>query len=83
MSILKLNTGGITTRCSYSTLLMIVIVAFMYSGVAAAQQHGAGVNKGCGPPVRICGAPDDPICDDSNVCTAVIFISTKPLMTTL
>jgi hypothetical protein len=69
MSRLKLSTGGVTARCSHTALLLIAFVAFTYSGLAFAQLHGAGVSKGCGPPVRICGEIDDPICDDGDACT--------------
>ena len=58
------------TRCKYSASLLLALFALVLSGGAYAQidpEHGMGVTKTCGAPVRTCDSDAD--CADDNECT--------------
>jgi len=59
--------GGITSRCKFTTLLLMVFAVFAFSSVAQAQDHGIGIGKSCSGPVRTCDSDLD--CDDGDACT--------------
>jgi hypothetical protein len=69
MSRFKPFLGGITARCSITTLLLLVFIAsFTVSGAALAEFHGIGITMECSGQPRTCTGPSD--CIDSNSCTA-------------
>jgi len=61
--------GGITSRCSFTTIYGLALMAVLFSGVVQAQsdRHGVALGKACQGPVRICQSAED--CSDGNACT--------------
>jgi hypothetical protein len=59
--------GGSTSRCRFTTLMLMAFVAITFSSVAQAQLHGVLFLKGCTSPVRLCDSDDE--CSDANECT--------------
>ena len=63
MSKSKARSGLKTARCSFLTFLFMTTLALTFSSVALAQEHGAGVSKGCNGPIRTCETDAD--CSDT------------------
>jgi len=59
--------SGVTSRCRFTTLLLMAFVAISFGSVAQAQ-HGVSIDKGCSSPVRTCDTDADCNVDD-NLCT--------------
>jgi len=63
---IKPITGGITSRCRLTALLLIAVLAMAFSSTALAQ-HGAGVDIECFGPGRTCDTDAD--CPDPDFCS--------------
>ncbi len=73
--------GGITSRCCFSTLLIMAFVALSASSALQAQEHGMGVTKGCNSGVRVCSndpGPNDLACTGADECNDAVCNETAP-----
>ena len=67
MSKHTLGTGGIISRCTFTSILLTAILAITFSVAALALDHGISIGKTCGDTVRTC--IDNDSCTDPDFCT--------------